>query len=388
MSRFFSYLNSTEELVKQYKCEEPLASFLKKRYAQHKKYGSKDRKYISHLCYCYFRLGKIEKPVSVKERILTALFLCSSSSNELLALEKPEWNKNVALSLVDKCAIIGQSYSFEDNFPWKHQLSEGIDQSTFCASFFIQPDVFLRIRPGKSKQVKDKLTRAGIPYNIIDDDSIAVSATTKIDEAIIINKDAVIQDYSSQRVIDIMKQLALPEAAQAWDCCAASGGKSIMLYDLFPKINLTVSDIRESIVANLRKRFSEAGITAYRHFIADLTAAAPAAKPSSFDVVVADVPCSGSGTWSRTPEQLFFFEENKIVEYAALQQKIISSVLPAIKKNGYFLYITCSVFQKENEENVAFIQERMKLKLIDRKIIKGYTQKADTMFAALFRKNE
>jgi 16S rRNA (cytosine967-C5)-methyltransferase len=388
MSRFFSYLNSAEEMVKQFKGEEPLASFLKKSFAQHKKYGSKDRKYISHLCYCYFRLGKTERPVAVKDRILAGLFLCSSSPNELLALEKPVWNEKITMSLADKCKLIDETISFTDSFPWKEKLSEGIDDVQFTASFFTQPDVFLRIRPGKKKQVKEKLLQAGMAFEMIADDCIAISSSVKADEAIRINEEAVIQDYSSQRTAELMKQMVLPTVAEVWDCCAASGGKSIMLYDLFPQVNLTVSDIRESIMANLRKRFTEAGIRRYKHFIADLTATLPSVKPSSFDVVIADVPCSGSGTWSRTPEQLFFFNEQKINEYASLQKKIISSVLPAVKRNGYFIYITCSVFKKENEEAVQFIQQQNELTLLDMQVLKGYVQKADTMFVALFQKNK
>lgn len=385
MSRFFSYLNSAEELVKQYKGEEPLASFLKKSFAQHKKYGSKDRKYISHLCYCYFRLGKMEKPVAVKDRILAGLFLCSFSSNELLALEKPLWNENVTIPLADKCALIEKGISFTDNFPWKEKLSVGIDDVQFSTSFFTQPDVFLRIRPGKSKLVKEKLLQAGITFEMVAADCIAMSSSVKVNDAIRINEEAVIQDCSSQRTGELMKQMSLPKAAEVWDCCAASGGKSIMLNDFFPHINLTVSDVRESIMANLRKRFAEAGINKYKHFVADLTTT-PSVKPSSFDVVIADVPCSGSGTWSRTPEQLFFFNKQKISDYASLQKRIISSVLPAVKHNGYFLYITCSVFKRENEEAVQFIQQQNEFTLLDMQVLKGYIQKADTMFVALFQK--
>jgi len=57
MSRYFSYLNSTKGILSAYNGEEPFASFIKKYFAVHKKFGSRDRKQISHLCYCYFRLG-------------------------------------------------------------------------------------------------------------------------------------------------------------------------------------------------------------------------------------------------------------------------------------------------------------------------------------------
>jgi len=60
--------------------------------------------------------------------------------------------------------------------------------------------------------------------------------------------------------------------------------------------------------------------------------------------------------------------------------------LPSLKAGGFLLYITCSVFKKENEEIAAFIQEELKQNLIAIKILEGYTKKADTMFVALLQK--
>jgi 16S rRNA (cytosine967-C5)-methyltransferase len=61
-------------------------------------------------------------------------------------------------------------------------------------------------------------------------------------------------------------------------------------------------------------------------------------------------------------------------------------VIDSLKDNGYLLYITCSAFRKENEEVTAFIQQKFHLQLIKMELIKGYNNKADTMFAALFQK--
>jgi len=197
-----------------------------------------------------------------------------------------------------------------------------------------------------------------------------------------------VQDYNSQRVGDLIK-LALGNVQQAtvkvWDCCAASGGKSILAYDLIPNIDLTVSDIRESILITLKKRFQKAGIKKYKSFVTDLNNDSRLIT-HAYDLILCDVPCTGSGTWARTPEQLFYFKREAIEKYAALQKKIIENVVPHIKPGGQLLYITCSVFKKENDDVVQFAQEKFNLQLKRMEILKGYEMKADTMFAALFTK--
>ncbi|MEO7922425.1 MAG: Fmu (Sun) domain-containing protein [Chitinophagaceae bacterium] len=392
MSRYHSYLNSASAILSAYKGEEPFTSFIKKYFSQHKKFGSKDRKQVSHLCYCYFRLGKAFNNVLMEERMLIALFLCSHQPDEVLKELKPEWDEKIALPFNEKLSLINHKFSIRDIFPWQNELSEGVDPDRFIESFFIQPDLFIRIRPGHAESVKQKLGQAKLRFEIISDTCLALPNASRIDEIIELDKEAVVQDYSSQRVggfIDIVNKefvrRRLSDEFRAWDCCAASGGKSIMLKDLLGGIDLIVSDVRESILLNLEKRFVTAGIMEYESFVADLS------KPlsislSSFNLIIADVPCTGSGTWSRTPEQLYYFQEEKTGVYAALQQKIVSTVIPHLEPGGYLLYITCSVFKMENEEAVAFIKEKFHLQELKMELIKGYDKKADSMFACLLQK--
>ena len=429
MSRYYSYLNSARQILQQYNGEEPFSAFLKKYFSDDKKYGSKDRKQISHLCYCYFRLGKGTVNMSIEERVLIGLFLCSSEPNEMLQQLKPEWNDKFDLSIEEKRLLLQDPYPPfrpDENrgrneggltlnvFPWVDELSDGVGHEKFNESFFIQPDLFLRLRPGKESIVKQKLQEAGIEFKIINDDCMALSNSSKIDGVVELNKEAVVQDYSSQRVGEFLiggqtgtvrpgmqnynsqrvgeflvigqTGTARPgEPFRVWDCCAASGGKSIMAKDILDDIDLTVSDIRESILINLRKRFEQAGIKKFKSYITDLTNISQIPN-SQFQLIICDAPCTGSGTWSRTPEQLYYFDKNEIDRYALLQKKIVSNTIPHLQAGGYFLYITCSVFKKENEEVVEFIRKNFQLNLIKMDILKGYDKKADTMFAALFRK--
>ncbi len=371
--RSFSHLNSAVLIIQSYKGETPFAHYIKNYFSQHKKFGSKDRKQISELCYAYYRLGKSFPELSVEEKILKGLQL---SAKELTS----EWKWQIEEHQLPEQLAQGI-------FPYKNQLSENIDQNDFEQSHLTQPDLFLRVRPGFNKTVAEKLKTVGIPFSE-EGDAIRLNNNRNIEEVISINKEAVVQDLSSQKTGQLLQtyrtQITNAKSILSiWDCCAASGGKSIMVKDLLSNVQLTVSDIRPSIISNLKKRFAEAGITNYNCSAADAATDSPNKR---FDIIIADVPCSGSGTWARTPEQLYFFEESRIDEYAKRQTSILSNIIDYLKPEGHLLYITCSVFRKENEMQVDHLL-KMGMRLVSQTLIKGYLKKSDTMFAALLKKS-
>ncbi len=392
--RFQSYFNTALQIINSHNGSIPLAHYLKQYFAQHKKHGSKDRKYISHLCYCYYRLGHALKNVQVEERLKIALFLCNDNIDEWNVLYDEAWLKHHSSSLNERIIFIKSQYHFDvtDIFPWQNSLSDGIDIKAFCLSHLIQPNLFLRIRPGQKNIVLQKLQQHNIAFTEIDENAVSLPNSTKIEDVIELNREAVVQDYSSQQIQQLFNiaQAGLSLPVSVWDCCAASGGKSILAYDSFDNIELTVSDIRPSIINNLKERFLQAGIKKYKSFIADLTLPASALhlipSTASFQLIICDVPCTGSGTWARTPEQIYFFTSEKLEHYTAIQQKIVRSIISHVQKDGCLLYITCSVFKKENERMADLIENECKLTLVKQDMIKGYDKKADTMFAALFKK--
>jgi len=391
--RYHSYLNTAKKIIGSYTGEQPFAVFIKKYFTANKKYGGRDRKQIAALCYNFYRLGKAMPHATLEERVIAGTFLCEQADNEFLAFHKPEWNAFITKTLTEKIKLAG--IEPDDVFPWKHALSAGIAFQHFCQSFFRQPDLFLRIRPGKKEGVIKKLENAGLDFEIPAADCIALPNSTKIDSIFEIDKEVVVQDLNSQQVLNFLKDPAsgIQYPVSVWDCCAASGGKSLLAYDILKgKVELTVSDIRESILFNLKKRFAIAGIKNFTSYITDLSSIDKKAPANSqlpienCQLIICDAPCTGSGTWSRTPEQLYFFKEKTIDVYAAMQQKIVSRVIPYLEQGGFFVYITCSVFKKENEDMVDYIKEKFHLDLLQVELLKGYTAKADSMFTAVFIK--
>ncbi len=388
MSRYHSYLNSAEKILTNYNGKEPFSIHLKAFFKANKKYGSRDRREVSHLCYCFFRLGKMAQSKAISDRVLMGLFLCSNETNAILDEIKPEWVDSVLLTAEEKLEFLNEECLVTDVFPWKDELSKGIEHDQFCSSFFEQPNLFIRMRPNHEKNVLSKLGKEQISFERISDGCISLPNGTRLDDVIQLNKVAVVQDYNSQKVGEILEKGLLKESPKVWDCCAGSGGKSIMAYDLNHRIKLSVSDIRTSILANLKNRFNDAGISGYKEFVVDLSDSNAVQGDASFDLVMADVPCTGSGTWGRTPEQMYYFEQNKISDYASLQRKIVTNVVSKIKENGYLLYVTCSAFKQENEDNIDFFEEHLGLEVEESSLLKGYDKNADTMFVALLRKVE
>jgi 16S rRNA (cytosine967-C5)-methyltransferase len=392
-----SYITTAKNILTAYNGVEPFANHVKKYFSIRKKFGSRDRRYITGICYAYFRLGKAAGQAT-SENLLLALFLTEQFYNEIVHFFKPEWDDWIGKPVEEKIAFA--NFPIKKLFPFKAALSTGVSHTKYCESFLKQPKLFLRLRPHKKKVVVEKLQKAKIPLALVNDSCIALANSTKLDDIVVADKEVVIQDYNSQQVLNFVKKITVgKKPLTAWDCCAASGGKSILLYDIFKKhVNLTVSDIRLPILLNLHQRFTKAGVKDYNYFIGDLgqpgfkfpelTFKGAKAAPllNDYEVIICDTPCTGSGTWSRTPENLFYFKPEIIDDYAARQKQIVGNVIPYLKKDGLLFYITCSVFKKENEEVAAFIKEKFQLPLQHMEVLKGYDKKADSMFVAVFSK--
>ena len=392
-----NYLRSAAAIITAYNGDMPFAGFLKAHFAANKKFGSRDRRYISQICYSYFRTGNSMVGIDMELALKAALYLCNDEPGVWADLFDQHWLTDWSVSLTKRIEFVKNHIAYFNPtqiFPFVEYLSNTIDADSFSSSHLIQPDLFIRVRPGRIANVEKALTAAGIDYKAVTETCYALPNGTKLDGVGELDKDYLVQDYSSQQTAKIMeaaKQLRKGKDASVdvWDCCAASGGKSILARDVLGNMELTVSDIRKSIIQNLAQRFERAGIRKYQSLITDLSKPITASELAGmqFDLIICDAPCSGSGTWGRTPEQLTQFSDQQIIDFQQLQQQIVQNALPKLRNNGYLLYITCSVFEAENEAMIPFMESSFPfMKLIEHTTINGYDLKADTMFAALFKK--
>lgn len=387
MQRFLSYLDTACKIISDYEGEIPFAQYIKNFFKAHRKAGSQDRKNIAQLCYGYFRIGNTLSNEPVKEQILKGLFLNSSSPSQLLEQLCPQWAKQVTLPITEKQSLISNTNHWLI-FPARDQLNQDLPVQEFENSHFVKPLHFMRVRPGNENLI-NRLELEGLPIIKLSDSCIAWEQAIDMEKYVLLNKEAVIQDLSSQQVAGFFPFFANASApVSVWDCCAASGGKSILAYDTIPSVKLYASDVRVSMLVNLRKRLLEAGITGAESRVLDLGGDTKNKWPfgkKNFDLIIADVPCTGSGTWGRAPENLRFFRPNQITEYTHLQKKIMNNAVKHMERGGYLLYITCSVYRQENEEQVNWLQVKNGLKVIKAGGIYGYSQRADSMYAALLK---
>jgi 16S rRNA (cytosine967-C5)-methyltransferase len=390
MSRHHSHINTAITIMSKYEGPSAFAPVLKAFFKEFKKYGSKDRRQIGNLCYCYFRAIRVlNEDLSLEEKIILAYFLCTPGENPLITELKPEWAAFAEFTIQDKFAQFGLDASLL--FPKIESIEEAIDKEEFAYSHFVQPDLFLRLRPKRGEIAKKKLTEANIPFKHITVDCLALPNTSRVEEILLINKEVVIQDYASQRVGKMLEKVKamLPSSAEktkVWDCCAASGGKAILAVDKLGAVDLTLSDIRQSILENLKVRMQEAQIVNYKSLKLDITNPKRMDAIGDFDLIIADVPCTGSGTWSRNPERLRYFNKKEISRYVKMQKDITSSIQSKLKPGGLLLYITCSVYQQENSEIVNDLVATTDLTLIESQIILGSQYLSDTMYVALLKK--
>ena len=317
------------DLIKNYIGSQPLHQYLAEQFKQHKNWGSRDRKIYRELVFSFYRLGGISKSMSVENAVLFA-----------------HQNKEDLLSQID----------LHDLFlPYQH-LSTLLDRDNFVKSLLYNKSVYLKIIGNHFDVVVEYLNTHNIEFYGYSTDVLRLSANSKCDD-IIANGWAIVMDISSQKCIDKVELFG-----KEWvlDCCSGAGGKSLFIKNKYPQIQLTCNDIRYTIIENLKSRFRTCKIEQPICEVHDFSKEIFLDK--KFDCIVADVPCSGSGTWGRAPENILYFNQVKVQEYALLQRKIVKNAIKLMKPTSSLYYITCSVFSEENEKNIDYFKVNYGLK--------------------------
>lgn len=225
----------------------------------------------------------------------------------------------------------------------------------------------LRINPLRvsREQARDTLARQGLvcadtpysPWGLRAEDHVVLSGLSAYRKGLV-----EVQDEGSQLVALLVG--AKPGISVA-DYCAGAGGKTLALAAMMEgRGTLMACDVARKRMADLPPRLKRAGIGNVTLDVLDEDESPKKrggnwAKrhKASFDRVLVDAPCSGSGAWRRNPDARWRLSAEAVAEHVARQEDILSRAARLVKPGGRLVYATCSILCEENEDVAAAFLE-------------------------------
>ncbi len=153
------------------------------------------------------------------------------------------------------------------------------------------------------------------------------------------------------RLVAELAAASTQDESRIWDACAAPGGKTLILAHRLPQAEILASDASTRRLTTMRHRLEQypyaANIT-----LETADATDPPDALDRFDLILADVPCSGTGTLARNPEIRLRLTPADLARQATRQRKILGAALSRLAPGGRLLYSTCSLEPEECEQVV------------------------------------
>ncbi len=138
------------------------------------------------------------------------------------------------------------------------------------------------------------------------------------------------------------------------DACAAPGGKSTHIAEKMELTGVVYSlDLHEHKVKLINTNAKRLGLGNIKTMVMDSRQAGENFEIESFDRILLDAPCSGLGVMRRKPDMKYTKKEQDIFQLSSIQQNLLDSVSPLVKKGGILVYSTCTVDKEENELSVS-----------------------------------
>lgn len=225
--------------------------------------------------------------------------------------------------------------------------SLGSDTSAILESLQSRAPVFLRVNSARTDRatVAGMLAESGI---VTCEHGLAPTALEVLENPRrVAASDAYLQglvelqDAAAQAIVDM---LPVDVNSDVLDFCAGGGGKSLAIAAKGVG-SVTAYDALPQRMQDLPNRIARAGAKIDMAEIADLSG-------RKFDLVVCDVPCSGSGSWRRTPDSKWTLTTDRLAELVALQSDILDESQGFVRDAGALAYITCSMFNAENRDQI------------------------------------
>lgn len=166
-----------------------------------------------------------------------------------------------------------------------------------------------------------------------------------------------VQEASSMFLDTVLREY-VKEPVIMLDLCAAPGGKSTVARAALPEGSLLVSNEpirkRAQILMENIQKFGHADVIVTNNYPRDY-----ASSGLQFDVILADVPCSGEGMFRKDAEAIGEWSRQQVEKCWRLQREIITDIWDCLRPGGLLIYSTCTFNALEDEENVRFIRDEL-----------------------------
>ena len=166
-----------------------------------------------------------------------------------------------------------------------------------------------------------------------------------------------VQESSSMFISEVLRQL-VHEPVVMLDLCAAPGGKTTATRAALPSGSLLFTNepmkLRASILSENIQKFGHSDVIVTNNYPKDYRKAG-----QLFDIILADVPCSGEGMFRKDPNAIDEWNPQNVEKCTALQRSIIEDIWPCLREGGLLIYSTCTFNAHENEENVEWIAQNL-----------------------------
>lgn len=340
------YLRLVAQLQPHWRSDQNFPARLQKLFAAHRNFGSRDRRLYRELLYTTIRYLPWLEPLLAAEPEKAANLVA------WLAEETPATrNYRAALTtgrpprpatLAEKAALLPADPA--TLLPtWLRDQCPAAFAATEIDALHRRAPLWLRPQTADLATLTAEFTQRGWSWRA---SPLLPHALEILTEADVTQSDAYlagrieIQDLGSQLILE---SLGLPPGGHWLDACAGAGGKTLQLAQLFgPTGKIDAHDIRPAALQELAARAKRAGlrnITVLSH-----------PPTATYDGVLVDAPCSGSGTWRRSPHLKWVTTPAMIADYAARQLALLDQHAARVRPGGRLVYATCSLNRQENSD--------------------------------------
>ncbi len=167
-----------------------------------------------------------------------------------------------------------------------------------------------------------------------------------------------VQDEAAQLAAPL---LAIQPGQRILDACSAPGGKACHLAESYPNSFVIARDVSSERLLMVKQSISRLGLKVDIQELSE----AQRSERECFDHILADVPCSGSGVVRRHPDIKTLRLQSDLAQFQRQQLNILQDLWPKLKIGGTLLYVTCSIFEQENDQTVRRFLKQEKQASVD-----------------------